>query len=265
MVFKAVWRGIQVAVKIFHEDLRVSEHNKKLFRQELNNCADLRHPNIVTFCGATLENDNPLQIVTELLEGSLDELIKAAISCGSYLTHSEQVHLAEGTTAGIAFLHRRQPTPYVHCDIRPANILVTRDMSAKVADLGGSHIIGASTSAGPLSANYTAPERIGDRGPRAQSCPSSDVYSLGVTLTELYTGEAAMRTARDQQLTMIGNTKLQTMCIKATSHRADKRPTAAELLVTLQQLKENEEYKSCHVRRLVMGKVEGDAVRIVAI
>ena len=261
VVWKGVWRGIKVAVKRFHEELRVSEHNRKLFRQELDNCAYLRHPNIVTFCGATLENDNPLQIITELLEGSLDELIKAAVSCARYLTHGEQVHLAECTAAGITYLHQRQPTPFVHCDIRPSNILVTRDMSAKVGDLGGSHVIGASTSAGPLSINYTAPERIGQGGQRSESSPSSDVYCLGVTLTELFTGEAAVRSQRDAQLTMIGNVKLQNLCIEATADVSHKRPTAAQLLVRLQQLKACEE--SCHVRRIVMGKVEGDAIQLV--
>ena len=263
VVWKGVWREIIVAVKRFHEELLVSEHNRKLFRQELANCAYLHHPNIVTFCGATLEKGNPLQIITELLEGSLDELIKAAVSCTPYLTHGEQVHLAECTAAGITYLHQRQPTPFVHCDIRPSNILVTRDMSAKVGDFGGSHIIGASTSAGPLSINYTAPERIGEGSRRRPSSPSSDVYSLGVTLTELFISEAAVRCERDGQLTMIGNVKLQNLCIEATADVRHKRPTAAQLLVRLQELKAHEEYKSCPVRRLVLGKVEGDAVQLV--
>jgi serine/threonine protein kinase len=262
VVWKGVWRGTKVAVKRFHKELYVSDHNRKLFRQELDNCASLRHPNIVTFCGATLENGNPLQIITELLEGSLDELIRAASSCIPYLSHGEQVHLAEGIAGGITYLHQRQPTPFVHCDIRPSNILVTRDMSAKVADLGASHIIGASTSAGPLSINYTAPERIvGDQ--RSQSNPSSDVYSLGVTLTELFTSEAAVRTERDGQLTMIGNPKLQDLCIDATNDVAHDRPTATEMLVRLQELKECEEYKFCSVRRIVMGKVESDAIQLI--
>ena len=254
-----------VAVKRFHKELYVSDHNRKLFRQELDNCASLRHPNIVTFCGATLENDNPLQIVTELLEGSLDELIKAAISCTPYLTHSEQVYLAGCIAGGIAYLHQKEPMPYVHCDIRPSNILVTRDMSAKVGDLGASHIIGASTSAGPLSINYIPPERIGGGGDqRSQSRPSSDIYSLGVTLTELFISEAALRNERDGQLTMIGNVKLQDLCINATANVAHERPTAAQLLVSLQELKECEEYKSSPVRRIVVGKVEGDVIRLIS-
>ena len=269
VVEKGIWRGIPVAVKRFHdvlrqEALRVSDYYNKLFRQELSSCAKMRHPNIVTFCGATLEKDTPLQIVMELLEGSLEELIKVARNSGSYLTHSEQVHLAEGTTAGITYLHQLQPTPYVHCDIRPSNILVSRDMSAKVGDLGASHIVGASTSAGPLSGNYIAPERIGDEGQRSQSSPSSDVYSLGVTLTDLFTGEAAVPKKRDQQLAMIANVSLQDLCIEATLTIPRERPAAAHMLVKLQQQKSADEYLRCPVRRLVLGKVEGDAIRLVA-
>ena len=262
-----MWRGIPVAIKRFHdvlqrEALQVSDYYKKLFRQELSTCAKLQHPNIVTFCGATLEKDTPLQIVMEILEGSLEELIKVAKDSGFYLTLREQVHLAEGTTAGITYLHQLQPTPYVHCDIRPSNILVSRDMSAKVGDLGASHIVGASTSAGPLSGNYIAPERIGDEGQRSQSSPSSDVYSLGVTLTDLFTGEAAVPSKRDEQLAVIANYDLQDLCIEATLAIPRERPAAAHMLVRLQQQKSTDEFLRCPVRRLVLGKVEGDTIRL---
>jgi serine/threonine protein kinase len=264
-----MWRGIPVAVKRFHdvlrqEALRVSDYYNKLFRQELSTCAKLHHPNIVTFCGATLEKDTPLQIVMELLEGSLEELIQVAKGSDFYLTHREQVHLAEGTTAGITYLHQLQPKPYVHCDIRPSNILVSRDMSAKVGDLGASHIVGASTSAGPLSGNYIAPERMGGEGQRSESSPSSDVYSLGVTLTDLFTGEAAVPSKRDQQLAMIANEYLQDLCIEATLAIPGERPSAAHMLVRLQQQKSANEFLCCPIRRLVLGKVEGDRMRLVA-
>jgi serine/threonine protein kinase len=260
VVVKGVWRGIAVAIKQFHDALRqeyllVTDDYKKLFHQELTTCAQLHHPNILTFLGATLEQGMPIQLIMELLEGSLKDLIEVALASGSYLTHREQVDLAVGTTAGITFLHQLKPLPFVHCNIQPSNILVSRDMTAKVGDLGVHSIVGGTEL---LNGNYIAPERV--QGSPAS--PLTDVYSLGATLTALFTGDAAGANKRDEQLPRIADTDLQHLCTEATLTVTDARPTAAHMLVQLQHQKEAEKYLVCPVRRLVVGKVEGDEIKV---
>ena len=185
------WYGIAVAVKIFHEKLRLPQL-APIFMKELTICSQLHHPNIMSICGAVMLDGTPIQIVMELLQGSLSDLMKAARAskCFSkYLSFREQLDIAADTTAAIMYMHHLRPQPIVHCDIRATNVMITCDMVAKVGDLGASHIINSSTSLGALSYEYCAPEKMPrSDGSSAHSTRESGIYSLGVMLTELFTG-----------------------------------------------------------------------------
>ena len=99
------WRGCPVAVKMFYEFLNTDYH-LRLFQQEIAVCVRARHPNVVFLCGVTTENGVPFRIITELLEGSLSDVIRAALRTKWPLSLREQIDLALGTTAGIAYLHQ---------------------------------------------------------------------------------------------------------------------------------------------------------------
>ena len=144
------WRGMTVAVKKIHE-LITSPRNEAMFRQEVLVCSRLHHPNIMVVCGAVMAEGAPLQIVMELLEGSVGEVIDAAHVARSHLTIYEQLSIAMDASSAISYLHHIRPHPYVHSDIRPLNILVARDMKVKVGDLGATHLIETSLSVGPMS------------------------------------------------------------------------------------------------------------------
>lgn len=109
------WRGMVVAVKQIH-DLITSQRNIAMFKQEILVCSRLHHPNIVTVCGAVMAEGVPLQMVMELLEGSVDEVISAAHASESYLTLYEQLSIAIDVASGISYLHQISPRPYVHGD-----------------------------------------------------------------------------------------------------------------------------------------------------
>eukprot|EP00118_Oscarella_pearsei_P001681 m.8136 g.8136 ORF g.8136 m.8136 type:complete len:775 (+) comp20344_c0_seq4:55-2379(+) len=252
------WRGADVAVKEFYPGLVLLEHNKRLCREELSICCKIRHPNTATVFGASIVDDTPLLLVMELLESSLVEVVRVARLCGNYLTCREQVDLAEGTVAGISYLHNLTPVPYVHGDIKMANVLTTRSMQAKVGDLGATHMLGASLSTGPMSPNYVAPERF-----QSRSSLESDVYSLGVTLAEIFTGEAAAPSKRYTQLGLIEWQALRTLCIRMVDDDPGKRPTAAHVLSRLEKFRESEDYACCKPKRSVFGKVLGDQVVLI--
>ncbi|XP_065833120.1 uncharacterized protein [Oscarella lobularis] len=186
------WRGSPVAVKTFHESIK-SEHYCALFRQEMEICSRIRHPNIVAICGVIIMDDTPFQIITNLLEGSLCDVIKASLSSKS-LTLKEKVDLSLGFVAGICYLHQLRPTPVLHGDIRSTNILVTATMVAQVGDLGSARFSDASLSAGIHSVEYIAPERLD--GSQARNTAQADVCSLGVTLGELMTCREPIKAER---------------------------------------------------------------------
>ena len=95
---------MDVAVKKFHE-LITTEGTIPLFRREVLTASRLHHPNIVRVCGAIMRPGLPFQIVSELLEGSVSEVINAAHTSDSYLSTYEQLSIAVETTSAITYLH----------------------------------------------------------------------------------------------------------------------------------------------------------------
>ena len=246
---------MQVAVKKFH-DLITTERTIPLFQSEVLTASRLHHPNIVRVCGAIVRPGLPFQIITELLEGSVSEVIDAAHLCGSYLSNYEQLSIAVDMTSAITYLHELYRRPYVHGDIRPTNVLVTMDMRAKVADLGSAHLLDSSRSSGPMSALYVAPERLPPTGER--SSLSSDVYSLGVSLIEIFTGVGPIPAERSCQLSRIMNrAKLHAICLRMTAgrDRVRDRPSSGESLqVIRREIAELQSAGFLLKKRLVKGK-----------
>ena len=214
-----------------------------------------------------MKNDMPTQTVMELLQGSLSDLMKAARASKSfccYLSFREQIDVAKDTTAAITYMHRLRPQPYVHCDIRATNVMITRDMVAKVGDLGASHVVNSSTSLGALSPEYCAPEKFPrSDGSSACSTRESDVYSLGVTLTELFTGLSPIPTERRSQIRKINSAALLDMCLRMTHDTPAERPTAEMAFNVLTTQKSTGPYKSIPGRRTVRGNLEGESMNLV--
>ena len=250
------WHGMPVAVKRFH-DLITTPRTIPTFQSEVLTASRLHHPNIIRVCGAVMEDGIPFQIVSEILEGSVSEVIDAAHSFPCYLSHYEQLSIVVEMTSAIAYLHGLQPRSYVHADIRPTNVLVTRDMKVKVADLGAAHLVENSKSAGPLSLKYIAPERMPPASGRS-SLPS-DVYSLGVSLIEIFTGVGPIPEERNGQLMPMRNrSRLHVICSRMISSERE-RPTSAECLDVL--IREKEELARSGIpliKRMVKGKFEGE-------
>ena len=262
----AHWCGVDVAVKTFHESLRLPQL-VPFFMRELSVCSQLHHPNIVPICGAVMENGTPIQLVMELLQGSLSDLMKAARASRNYLGYlsfKEQIDTAGDIAAAIMYMHCLRPKPYVHCDIRSTNVMITPNMVAKVGDLGASHIIDSTKSMGALSPEYVAPERIPGRdGSSARSTCESDVYSLGVTLTELFTGLGPVPADRQNQLHRIHNVDLLEMCRGMVHVQPAERPPARECLDVLVRQKATDAYKMLPGRRVVRGNLEGENMSII--
>ena len=209
-------------------------------------------------CGAVMVNGTPLQLVMELMQGSVSDLMGAAHISSHYLSFREQIDVAIGSTAGIAYMHRLQPKPYIHSDIRSNNVMVTRDMMAKVGDLGASHVIESSLSIGPLSIEYLAPERMpGQSGTSTRSTCQSDVYSLGVYLTELFIGCPPIPADRNSRLEQIENDAMMDLCTLMTSDDPSQRPSVQDCFSRIERQKEMSEYKMLPGRRMVKGHLDG--------
>jgi mitogen-activated protein kinase kinase kinase 7 len=254
-----VWRGCSVAIKTFYRKVvTISERNIQLVRREIAICGSVHHPNLVSICGATTEREVPLSLVMELEEGSLGEVMDASYATTRYLTLREQVDLAIGCLSGIAYLHQLQPRSLLHGDIRPTNVLVSRTMVARIGDLGSTHFAGSALSFGPVSRDYVAPERVPSPGTDAVSnTAESDIYSLGVTLAELFSGVQASYVLRQKQLLAVSPLLLQEVCCHMAAENPAVRMPAHLALPMVESFRSDEDYRSCPPKRLVKGKTHG--------
>lgn len=170
-----------VSLKVLKEQFVHDEAFTRRFQREAEAVSRLSHPNIVRFYDVGKENGVPF-IVMEYVEG---ESLKEKISRDAPLPVEEAVRIAIQICDALAYAHRQH---IVHRDIKPHNVLLTTDGQVKVTDFG---IAQASSEAtithGTVlgSVHYCSPEQA--RGGVVTG--QSDLYSLGVVLYEMVTGE----------------------------------------------------------------------------
>ena len=183
-VYKAQdrWLDRPVAVKILHAQFQSDEEFIEKFHREAQAAARLSHPNIVNIYDVGASGDDHY-IVMEYVPGrTLKELIQQR----GHLAPEEALTITGEIAEALAHAHANG---LVHCDIKPHNILMMNGQTAKVADFGIARAVTESTMtySGNVigSVHYFSPEQA--KG--TMITPKSDVYSLGVVLYEMLTGE----------------------------------------------------------------------------
>ena len=170
-----------VAVKILHDQFKSDEEFIGKFHREAQSAASLSHPNIVNIYDVGVTGEDHY-IVMEYVPGNT---LKSLIKSQGPLSVSESLSIAGQIAQALAAAHA---SGIVHCDIKPHNILITPDGTAKVADFGIARAVTESTItySGNVvgSVHYFSPEQA--KG--TYITPKSDVYSLGVVLYEMLTG-----------------------------------------------------------------------------
>lgn len=171
----------RVAVKILRSQYTSDEDFVVRFRQEARAAARLSHPNIVSIFDVGCADDIHY-IVMEYVPG---ETLKEYIKREGRIAPQFVLQLAYQVAAALKHAHENK---IVHCDIKPHNILLSRDGVAKVTDFGIARAVSSQTStqvAGVMgSVHYLSPEQARGYGVDAQS----DIYSLGVVMYEMLSG-----------------------------------------------------------------------------
>jgi hypothetical protein len=171
-----------VAVKVMHREMSEQPDQLQRFRQEARAVAKLSHPNVVAVIDAGEDGGHPY-IVFEYVEG---ETLKQRISRIGALDVQEAVAYTIEVARGVCTAHERN---MIHRDIKPQNVLIDPDGRAKVTDFGIARQLeqdGVTATGRVLgTTDYVAPEQAMGR----PVDPRSDVYSLGVMLYEMLTGD----------------------------------------------------------------------------
>lgn len=168
-----------VAVKVLKEEFRENDAFVKKFKEEAQAAARLAHPNIVNVYDVGDEN-GIYYIVMELVEGIT---LKNYIERKGSLTIKEATSIAIQVCAGLEVAHNNH---IVHRDIKPQNIIISREGKVKVTDFGiAKATTSQTTTANAMgSVHYASPEQA--RGGYVDH--RSDIYSLGIVLYEMVTG-----------------------------------------------------------------------------
>ncbi len=173
----------QVAIKVLHEQYSKDPEYVERFRREAQAIARLSHPNIVTVIDRG-EHEGRQYIVFEHVAG---ENLKETVQRLGPLPVGRALALAHQAARGLAFAHQHG---VVHRDVKPHNVLIDAEGTAKVTDFGIARSIEREdgiTETGTVlgTSDYLAPEQAA--GQRVDAC--SDQYSLGALLYELLVGD----------------------------------------------------------------------------
>ncbi|XP_062506307.1 ankyrin repeat and KH domain-containing protein 1-like [Corticium candelabrum] len=257
-VYVGYWDGCPVAVKCLYDDLADVERYVQPVQQEASVAWKIHHPNIAAVCGVTLEKEvKKAWVIMELQSGSVSSVMDACQRDAAPLTVREKVDMAHDSLCGLDHIHSMQPMEILHGNICPRNILVTATMRAKLGDLGAARFQDASLSAGLLSLEYTAKERLD--APTLPKRKETDMYSLGVTLCELFTAVTPDRRKRMDQVLLVRQLNVRSLCKHLMRDNPATRPTAAEARRIISCIRDTDEYTACPPKRMVKGKMDGVA------
>ena len=231
-----------VAVKVLKDEFVEDKNFVRKFKEEAQAAAGLAHPNIVNVYDVG-DEQNINYIVMELVEGIT---LKTYIEKKGRLTVKEATSIAIQVSAGLEIAHNNQ---IVHRDIKPQNIIISREGKVKVTDFGIAKSVSSNTNTADAmgSVHYTSPEQA--RG--GYSDAKSDIYSLGIVMYEMVTG----RVPFDGETTVVVAVKhlqedmvsprvyvsdipvsLEHIILKCTEKSPDRRyPNVAELIADLKQ------------------------------
>ncbi|MBI4614795.1 MAG: serine/threonine protein kinase, partial [Planctomycetes bacterium] len=188
-------RGRSAAVKVLDRILAGEAHHVERFRRESEILSRLSHPNVITVHEVGEEDGVPFLVMELVLGPERRPLTFDWILAEDRLDLPARLDLFEQALAGLSHAHAKG---VVHCDFKPSNVLVGRSgrsgrLHAKLIDFGiarlprepGDPLLLSGRVAG--TARYMSPEQ---RTRRAQLDARTDIYSAGIFLAEVLTGEA---------------------------------------------------------------------------
>ncbi|XP_022544584.2 probable L-type lectin-domain containing receptor kinase VII.2 [Brassica napus] len=195
-VYRGVLEGKEVAVKRITTSPRDTVAGTSEFLAEVSSLGRLRHKNIVGLRGWCKKGGECLVLVYEYMEnGSVD---KRLFDCDVTLEWEERMRVIRDVASGMLYLHEGWESKVLHRDIKTSNVLLDKDMNARVGDFGlaklqntnkemvsTTHVVG--------TAGYMAPELV----KTGRASVETDVYSFGVFVLEVVCGRRPIEEGRE--------------------------------------------------------------------
>ena len=233
-VCEGYFRGTRVAVKCVYPDILLPQTRERI-RREITTMAQVRHPNLVLFIAAILEDKGGPKVITEILDTSL----RAAYEKNRLGANNCKLRIFRDVAAAMNYLHNLHE-PIIHRDLSSANVLLEAMAGgvwkAKVSDFGSANLVRLATTLGEGALVYTAPEAFPlppySPAPRLPQTPKIDVYSYGVLLCEVV---LAQFPDSDSFSVMVGRVSgvwplMHELIVDCIKYSPVERPSMADIL-----------------------------------
>ena len=237
-VAKGMFRGTAVAVKRVYPSI-LQQSTLDRIRREIRTMAQIRHPNLVLFIAAVLNEQTGPMIVTEILDISLRQAYQAN------RVGANKLKIFRDISSALVYLHQ-QREPIIHRDVSSANVLLISSPNdtwlAKLSDFGSANLARYATTPGEGAILYTAPEAYPH--PPASPTPSPpqttkiDVYSFGVLACEVITHVFPESDRFTGLMATVSRSwpQIHQLVSSCVSRSPQYRPTMVTVLARLQQL-----------------------------
>ena len=232
--------GLQVAVKCIHEAI-VHQHTIKRVYREICTMSRVRHPNLVLFIAAVLDDQGGPMIITELLDTTLrkayeDNLLHPGLD--------QCMDIFRDVASALCYLHELRE-PIIHRDVSSANVLLEAMANdrwkAKLSDFGSANWAKKAVTMGEGAIVYTAPEAY-PVPPTLKIRPPPqttkiDVYSYGILLCEITLRELPNPDVLNKSKVKMRakNAFLHSLMLECIQHEPTERPTMANILKKLNE------------------------------
>lgn len=238
-VWQGLFRGKKVAIKMLKA---VGRTQLQQFVHELNIMSQLKHPNIVLFIAACVEDKNRCMVMEYCEKGNLFDILQDS---SQSLDYSMILKILTEIASGVLYLHTSNP-PILHRDLKSVNILLDEHWNVKVSDFGLTDFKDSNTSLQLGTPFWLAPEAMEQKG----YTEAADVYSFGMVCWELFTREIPFSNMNPHQAALAVYTEAKRPDIPAFVPQnfqrlirdcwhqdAKRRPTLVQVLQRLEQLR----------------------------
>ncbi|PRW39362.1 serine threonine- kinase [Chlorella sorokiniana] len=222
-VYKALRHGAQpVAVKVLAAVGDRYQSQEEAFVREIALLRACRDPNVVAFLGACIQTDRTM-LVTEYCDGGN---LTRNLMAGRVTWYRRGKKIALDVARGLTYLHAKR---IVHFDVKSPNVLLARDGTAKISDVGMAKIMaqefsGITGNVGTLA--WAAPEMLLG----ARCTEKADIYAYGVVLWEICTAQTPVRgQLRDVHVPEECPAEVRELILDCLATNPRNRPTAKEI------------------------------------